>query len=341
MTATGFHRLRVTEIAHLTADAVSVRFAVPEELRSSYAFKPGQHVAVRTPGDDVRRSYSICSLPGEDGLRIGVRRLPGGRFSHDVLDSLVADDELEVMTPAGRFGAALPDARRPAFVAAGSGITPILPMVAAALADTGVEEVAVLACDRSQATVMFADELADLKDEHPDRLQLVHLLSREEQESPLLSGHLDAERFRAIRDALFGPVDAWFLCGPQAMVTELKNVLHDEAVHTELFHADAAPRPAITTAVAGTRAEVRLGGRVGEIEIGAGEVVLDALLRSRPDAPYACKGGVCGTCRARVLEGAVAMEASWALEPDELAAGYVLTCQSHPTTERLRLDYDA
>lgn len=343
----GFHRLVVAEVSEVTEDAVAVRLAVPADLRDAYAFQPGQHVAVSVPRDDERRSYSLCGLPGEPGLRIGVRRLPGGRFSHGVLDTLQPGDELEVMTPAGRFGTALPGLRRPGFVAAGSGITPVLAMVAAALADPDVAEVTVLVCNRTQASVMFVEELAALKNRHPARLQLIHLLTREAQESPLLSGRLDAERFAAVRAALVGPVDGWFLCGPQQMVTTLRAALLEEgvppaAVHVELFHADDVPPPPVLDApAAGTTTVVRLGGLTGEVTVKPGEAVLDALLRVRPDAPYACKGGVCGTCRARVVSGEVVMGATWALEPDELAAGYVLTCQAHPRTETLEVDYDA
>ncbi len=345
--APGFHALPVSAIEELTDDAVAVSFSVPPELNAAYAWTPGQHVAVRVPGDDVRRSYSICSAPGAD-LRIGVRRLPGGRFSDVALAGLGVGDPVEVMTPAGRFGAALPGLRRPAFVAAGSGITPVLALARAALADPGVAEVGLVVVNRVQAGVMFLDELADLKDVHPTRLQLVHVLTREAQESELLSGRLDATRFREIRDRLLGEgVDGWFLCGPQALVTGIRAVLVEDgvqptAVHTELFHAEAtAPSITARTPAAGTTTEVRLGGRTGEITVQPGEVVLDALLRVRGDAPYACKGGVCGTCRARVVEGEVVMDASWALEPDEVEAGYVLTCQARPTSERLRLDYDA
>ncbi|MGO4256370.1 2Fe-2S iron-sulfur cluster-binding protein [Marmoricola sp. RAF53] len=342
-----FHRLVVTELRELTDDAVAVRLAVPEDLRAAYGYQPGQHVAVGVPGDEERRSYSLCGLPGEDDLRIGVRRLPGGRFSHGVLDTLRPGDALEVMTPAGRFGAGLPGLVRPAFVAAGSGITPALAMAAAALADETVEEVTVLACNRTQASVMFLEELAALKNRYPSRLQLVHLLTREAQESALLSGRLDPERLAAVRAALVGPVDGWFLCGPQSMVTELRAALLADgvptgAVHVELFHAEtAAPPPVPDAPATGTLATVRLAGLVGEVTVRPGEVVLDALLRVRPDAPYACKGGVCGTCRARVVRGEVVMGATWALEPDEIEAGYVLTCQSHPTGETLEVDYDA
>jgi ring-1,2-phenylacetyl-CoA epoxidase subunit PaaE len=267
-------------------------------------------------------------------------------FSQKVLDGLRVGDRLEVMTPAGRFGAALQGLRRPAFVAAGSGITPVLAMVTAALADEAVEEVTVVDCNRTQRDVMFLDELADLKDLHPTRLQLVHVLTREPQESPLLSGRIDAERFRAIRTALVGEADGWFLCGPFDLVTTVHEALVADgvdpgAVHTELFHAEAPPAvAAVEVRQEGTDATATLAGQRATITVHPGEHVLDGLLRVRGDAPYACKGGVCGTCRARVVEGTAAMDANWALEPDEIDRGYVLTCQARPTSDRLVLDYD-
>jgi ring-1,2-phenylacetyl-CoA epoxidase subunit PaaE len=341
-----FHPLRVTAVDPLTDDAVALTLEVPEDLRADYAFTAGQHVAIRVPGDDIRRSYSLCAPPGSAGLRIGVKRLPGGMFSQKVLDDLALGDTLEVMTPMGRFGAALAGLRRPAFVAAGSGITPVLSMAAAALADPTVEEVTVLDCNRTQRDVMFLDELADLKDLHPTRLQLVHVLTRELQESPLLSGRLDAERFREIRSALLGEADGWFLCGPFDLVTTVHEALVADgvdpaAVHTELFHAEAPPRSAeVDSPATGTDVTATLGGLRSAFTVQPGEHVLDAFLRVRGDAPYACKGGVCGTCRAHLLEGSVSMDANWALEPEEIAHGYVLTCQSRPTSERLTLDYD-
>src|SRR3954447_24861051 len=340
-----FHPLRVVAVEPLTDDSVALRLEVPEDLRAAYAFTAGQHVAVRVPGDDLRRSYSVCAAPGAT-LRIGVKRLPGGMFSQKVLDDLEVGDLLEVMTPMGRFGSALAGLRRPAFVAAGSGITPVLSMVAAALADPEVDAVTVVDCNRTQRDVMFLDELADLKDLHPTRLHLVHVLTREPQESPLLSGRLDADRFRRLRTALLGEADGWFLCGPFDLVTTVHECLLTDGVdaglvHTELFHAEAPPVPAtVVTPAAGTEATATLGGLRTTFTVPPGDHVPDALLRVRGDAPYACKGGVCGTCRARLTEGAVAMDVNWALEPDEVERGYVLTCQSRPTTERLALDYD-
>jgi ring-1,2-phenylacetyl-CoA epoxidase subunit PaaE len=277
---------------------------------------------------------------------MGVKRLPGGMFSQKVLDDLRVGDTLEVMTPMGRFGSALAGLRRPAFVAAGSGITPVLSMVATALADPEVEEVGLVDCNRTQRDVMFLDELADLKDVHPSRLQLVHVLTREPQESELLSGRLDADRLRRIRAALLGEVDGWFLCGPFDLVTTVHDALVTDGVdpaeiHTELFHAEALPAAAaVASPATGTEVTATLGGLRTAFTVQPGERVLDALLRVRGDAPYACKGGVCGTCRAHLAEGSVVMDANWALEPDEVADGYVLTCQSRPTSDRLVLDYD-
>ena len=341
-----FHPLRVSAIDPLTDDSVALSLEVPDELRPAYAFTPGQHVAVRVPGDDIRRSYSLCVPPTSPELRIGVKRLPGGMFSQKVLEELQVGDTLEVMTPMGRFGTALAGLTRPAFVAAGSGITPVLSMAAAALADAHVDQVTIVDCNRTQRDVMFLEELADLKDLHPTRLQLIHVLTREPQESELLSGRLDAERVRRIRAALVGETDGWFLCGPFDLVTVVHDALVADGVdpgtiHTELFHAEALP-PAVEVeaSASGTDATATLGGLQTTFTVLPGEHVLDALLRVRGDAPYACKGGVCGTCRAHLSEGSVTMDANWALEPDEIECGYVLTCQSRPTAERLVLDYD-
>ena len=285
-----FHALRLREVEPLTDDSVAITLTIPDELRSAYAFSAGQHVAIRVPGDDIRRSYSLCVAPGSEVLRIGVKRLPGGMFSQKVLEELGPGDALEVMTPMGRFGNALPGLRRPAFVAAGSGITPVLSMAAAALADADVEVVTVVDCNRTQRDVMFLDELADLKDEHPTRLHLIHVLSREQQDSELLSGRLDADRFRRLRSALVGDVDGWFLCGPFDLVTTVHEALVTDGVdpatvHTELFHAEALPPAAVLDApAAGTEVTATLGGLSTAFTVPPGEHVLDAFLRVRGDA---------------------------------------------------------
>jgi ring-1,2-phenylacetyl-CoA epoxidase subunit PaaE len=327
---------------------------VPDRLREAYAFTPGQHLTIR--GDDgERRSYSICVPPSAGTLRIGVKKLPGGAFSDVVVGKLVAGDVLDVMTPAGRF-THVPDPaaeRTYVAIAAGSGITPVLSIVSALLEGEPGSFVTLVYANRTHRSVMFLDEVADLKDTYGPRLQLLHVLSREATEVELLSGRLDGERLTAILDALVPvpDVDAWFVCGPQQMVTELGEVLLDAGVprsrvHTELFHADPvdrAPVAELTDVVDGAAAvTVRLDGRASDFALRPdGPSVLEAAQGVRSDVPFACKGGVCGTCRARVVEGSVAMDVNYALEPEEIERGYVLTCQSHPTSARLVVDYDA
>ena len=347
-----FHHLRVAAIDELTDDSVAITFEVPDELRADYAFAHGQHLNIRG-GDDVRRSYSICTPPSSGVLRIGVKELPGGAFSQDVVGRLRVGDQLEVSTPAGRFTTQLdPDsARHYAAIAAGSGITPVVSIVAAILEGEPGAFVTLVYANRTSRSVMFLDEVHDLKDRHPDRFQIIHVLSRETQDVELLSGRLDADRLRGILDSLIPAkeVDDWFLCGPQQMVEELRGVLADVGatrVHTELFHAEPVPRAPVAALADGAEGAasvtIRLDGRASEFSLRPDDVgVLEAGLRVRSDLPFACRGGVCGTCRARLLEGTVQMDANYALEPDEIEKGYVLTCQSHPTSAKVVLDYDA
>ena len=352
MSAT-FHSLRVAAIDELTDDAVALTFEVPDALAGDFAFVHGQHLNIRG-GDGVRRSYSICTPPSSKVLRIGVKRLPGGAFSEGVVDRLRVGDHLDVMTPAGRFTTVLdPEARKTyVAIAAGSGITPLLSIVAAVLEGEPGSSVMLIYANRTHRSVMFLDEVHDLKDRFTARLQIVHVLSREAQEVELFSGRLDGPRLRRILDALMPAteVDEWLLCGPQQMVADLRSTItsvgrHDARVHTELFHADPVPRAPVA-ALAGTtegaaHVTIRLDGRSSDLDLRPDDVpVLEAALRIRPDLPFACKGGVCGTCRARLVEGTVAMDANFALEPEEIERGYVLTCQSHPTAERVVLDYD-
>jgi ring-1,2-phenylacetyl-CoA epoxidase subunit PaaE len=352
MSAT-FHSLRVAAIDELTDDAVALTFEVPPELAEEFAFAPGQHLNIRG-GDDVRRSYSICTPPSSRTLRIGVKRLPGGAFSEGVVDRLRVGDELDVMTPAGRFTSPLdPEAHKTyVAIAAGSGITPVLSIVAAVLEGEPGSSVTLIYANRTHRSVMFLDEVHDLKDRFPARLQIVHVLSREAQDVELFSGRLDGDRLARILDALMpaSEVDQWFLCGPQQMVAELRSALScagvaSTRVHSELFHADPVSRAPAATLASGAEGAahvtIRLDGRSSELDLRPDDVpVLEAALRLRADLPFACKGGVCGTCRARLVEGTVAMDANYALEPDEIERGYVLTCQSHPTSERVVLDYD-
>jgi len=335
-----FHALRVAAVDRLTDDAVAVEFDVPADLREAYAFLPGQHLTLRRwfDGDEVRRTYSLCS-PAGGPLRVGVRR--SGVMSTWLCESLTVGDELDVLTPLGSFGPreAL-SGRRFGLIAAGSGITPLLSVAATALAEGAF--VLLLYGNRTSRDVMLVDEVADLKDVYPERFQVVHVLSREQQGSDLVSGRLEGARLRRLVETFGQDVDAWYLCGPFGLVEGAKAVLADlgaSSVHVELFHPEGAPPRPVVQPASGTELTAVLGGRTSTTHLAPGETVLEGVLRVRTDAPYACKGGVCGTCRARLVEGRVQMDVNYALEPDEVEAGVVLTCQSRPTTETVRVDY--
>ncbi|MQA05040.1 MAG: phenylacetate-CoA oxygenase/reductase subunit PaaK [Streptosporangiales bacterium] len=350
-----FHELRVAAVDALTDDAYAVTLDVPDTLAGEYRHAAGQHVNIRCTavGDEERRSYSICTPAGSGILRIGVKHLPGGAFSAHVARRLRPGDVLEVMTPTGRFTPALDPAASNHYglVAAGSGITPVLSIASTVLATEPGSRVTLFYGNRTSSSVMFVEELYDLKNTYPDRFSLVHVLSREPQQVELFSGRLDPDRFDRLLRALcpLDQVDEWFLCGPFAMVQELRAYLRDRGaarVHVELFHADppAPPQPPAPTKAQPGASTVTavLGGRATTFRLGPYDVpVLEAMLRERGDAPYACRGGVCGTCRARLLEGEVRMDQNYALEDTEVANGYVLTCQSHPVSPTVRLEYDA
>ena len=353
-----FHELSVAAVDRLTDDAVAVTFHVPEQLRSLFAFQAGQHLTVRRyePGGEVRRSYSICSTPGQLAargvLRVGIKQVAGGAFSTFAATSLREGDTVDVLAPLGHFTTSFSTERERHYAAlvAGSGITPVLSLATTGLESEPGSRFTIVYGNRTANSVMFAEELADLKDRYPTRLHVIHVLSREAREAELLSGRLDAARLRRVLDALLptAGVDEWFLCGPYGMVLDARTVLGergvpDRAVHTELFHVEDQPvqrRPVADRDSAGAEITILLDGRTSSFTMRRDERILDAALRSRPELPYACKGGVCSTCRAKVTEGRVEMARNFALEPDELAAGYVLTCQSCPVTDRVVVDYD-
>ena len=347
-----FHELTVARIERLCDDAVAVTFDVPPELVEDYQFMPGQSLTLRriVDGRDERRSYSICAPAGQPP-RIGVREVPGGALSGWLVREVRPGDRIEVQPPTGTFTPDLSTPGRHVLIAAGSGITPVLSITASALADQQ-SEATLLYGNRRADSVMFADEIADLKDSYPVRLQLAHVLSREPQEVELFSGRLDADRLRRLLPALCAVdgVDHWWLCGPFGMVTDATRVLTELGVpavrvHRELFYVEEAPpeqeRHEEQPLTGGCEVTVILDGRTSTTTIPADLPVLDGAQRARPDLPFACKGGVCGTCRAKVVSGEVRMRRNFALEQAELDAGFVLTCQSLPVTPELTVDYDA
>lgn len=348
-----FHDLCVADIERLCDDAVAVTFDVPPELADVFEFRPGQSLTLcRTiDGRKERRSYSICA-PAGALPRVGVREVPDGAFSTWLVHEVRPGDVIEVGTPIGSFAADPELGGRHVLIAAGSGITPVL-SIASSLLTQSDAQITLLYGNRRASSVMFAEEIGDLKDAYGSRFELVHVLSREPREVELFSGRLDADRVAALLDA-FVPVDGiddFWLCGPFAMVQDIRDVLAArgvprEHIHQELFFAgDTPPEPVRHEEPAPDepRAEVTvvLDGRSSTAALPRSRPLLDSAQRVRSDLPFACKGGVCGTCRARVTHGEVDLRRNYALEDDEVAAGFVLTCQSYPISDDVALDYDA
>ncbi|MEO5851264.1 MAG: 1,2-phenylacetyl-CoA epoxidase subunit PaaE [Nocardioides sp.] len=347
-----FHTLAVASVEPLTDDAVAVTFDVPVDLAGVYAFHAGQSLTVRRTidGQEHRRSYSICA-PAGDRPRIGVREIPDGVFSSWLVHEVRPGDEIEVGTPTGAFRADPEAGGRHLCVAAGSGITPLMSIAGTVLRHRDAE-VTLLYGNRTSQSVMFTEELGDLKNRYGPRLQLVHVLSREPRDVELFSGRLDGDRLRRLVDLLVpvADLDHVWLCGPYAMVTDARAVLEElgvpaERIHVELFYVDEPP-PELHRAeavVEGETSEVTivLDGLSSTASLPRERSILDAAQALRTDLPFACKGGVCGTCRALVRHGETDMRRNYALEAAEVGAGFVLTCQTHPVSDEVTVDFDA
>ncbi len=350
-----FHPLRVNDVRRETADTVSVAFDVPAELAVDYVFEPGQHLTVRLPssqdGSEVRRSYSICSGLDDGELRIAVKNVPGGVFGAYACEQLHTGDVLDVMTPIGRFTVVLDPAAEHSYlgVAAGSGITPVISLTRSVLVREPKSRFTLVYGNRGPASIIFREELEDLKDRYLDRLHVIHLFSREQQGSALLNGRITGDKMRALGATLLEltSYDEIFICGPEPMTLDVRDTLIElgidtTRVHLELFgsHTPTAPRVHHET---GERRHITYlwNGVQTEVEAHPDDTVLEAGELAGLDLPYSCRGGICSTCRAKVLDGAVEMDRNYALQPWETDAGFVLTCQSHPTTDELTIDYDA
>lgn len=356
---TKFYNLRVQDIRRETADTVSVSFAVPDDLRELFRFIPGQYLTLRTviDGADQRRSYSICSAPHENDLRVAIKKVDGGVFSTFANERLQVGDELRVMPPQGRFYVELAPENHRLYVAfaAGSGITPVIAILKSVLHQEPGSRFLLFFGNRGFDHIIFREQLEALKNHFPERLAVYHVLSRESIGADLFNGRLDAEKCRAYCRRLFAPeeVDAFLLCGPEEMIFEIKDALENvgadpHRIHYELFTTPGMPQK---TAVASAGAQkdafeasvvVIQDGMQFDFRLPSdGSTLLDAAMRAGADLPFSCKGGVCSTCKAKILEGAVSMEVCYGLEPDEVEAGYVLTCQSHPKTPKLVVSFDA
>ena len=372
-----FNTLTVSEVRALTSDSVEVSFTIPPELQDDYDYIPGQYVALRATidGQEVRRSYSICDVPRDGILRVAIKRDRGGVFSTWANDTLQPGDTMDVMNPQGAFtskthltGLNNPEAVREELeklenphlvaIAAGSGITPIMAIAQTVLHSSPDTTFELIFANKGGGDVMFAEEIGDLKDKFPTRFAVHHVLSREQRVNPLFSGRIDAEKLQTLLDNVVRTdnVDEWFLCGPFELVQLVRDELAsrdvgEKDIRYELF---TTGKPSGSQNQAGRHVEVdpegdnvsinfQLDGLSGSVEspVSANESLLNAALRVRSDVPFACAGGVCGTCRAKLVEGEVDMAENYALEADEVKAGYILTCQSRPTTPNIVLDFDA
>lgn len=349
----GFERLTVARVERLCDDAAAITFRVPPELTAAYAFQPGQSLTLRrvVDGREERRSYSICA-PAGAAPRVGVRVVPDGVFSGWLVNDVRPGDQVEVQPPSGSFVADPASGGRHVLIAAGSGITPMMSIAASMLTNPDAE-VTLLYGNRRTTTVMFAEELADLKDRYGARFELIHVLSREPREVELFSGRLDPQRIEQILRSLvpLDAVDGYWLCGPFEMIVATRALLDRlgvpaAAVHAELFYVDDVPPPPArhedhAPDGPASTVTVTLDGRTTELRLPRDRPILDAAQEARSDLPFACKGGVCGTCRALVRSGEVDLRRNYALEPSELAAGFVLTCQSYPVSDTVAIDYDS
>lgn len=353
-----FHTLEISDVRRETSDSVSLGFKVPDALMSEFAFAPGQYLTLETDigGEKVRRSYSICSGLDDGELRVAIKKVDGGKFSSFANTTLKPGAKLDVMAPQGRFTAGA-DAAGPTHIvlfAAGSGITPVLSIAKSVLQRSPEARVTLFYGNRTTQSIMFREALEDLKDRYLGRLSVFHVLSRESQDIDILNGRLDAEKIALLARTMAPPaqVDGYFLCGPYGMVEDGRAALlaagaRPETIRVELFSTDgmapkAPPRRSEAAAHAGVaHVDCVLDGITYRVEVDGAHRVVDAAHEQGVELPYSCKGGMCCTCRCKVVEGKVAMDVNYSLEPWELEAGYVLACQARPQSAKVRLDFDA
>ncbi|MBA3577276.1 MAG: 2Fe-2S iron-sulfur cluster binding domain-containing protein [Sphingomonas sp.] len=353
-----FHPLKVAEVVAETSEANSIRFEMPDELRDTFAFKAGQHLTLKAEigCEEVRRNYSLCTAPSEQDWKVTVKRIAGGVFSNWVGDELKAGDTLDVMPPHGSFTTEFePSAKRHIVgIAGGSGITPVMSLLRTVLSQEPQSRFTLLYGNRDSASIIFLDALADLKDRHLGRFELYHFLAEEAGDIDLFNGMLDRARCDEAVDHLIGSpgeIDGWFICGPGPMMDSAEGALLErgiarERIHIERFTADRPPESLVKemaelqSKAAGIMMSVTLDGRTRRVEFSESNILDSARVAGLP-APFACKAGVCATCRAKVISGKVEMAARYGLTDEEIEQGYVLTCQSVPDGDGVKVDYDA
>lgn len=353
-----FHKLAIKDVRRETPDAISVAFDLPAHLAADYKYVQGQHLTLKSDidGQEVRRSYSICQPVGAADLRVAIKSIDGGVFSNYAHENFTPGLEVDVMVPEGRFFTELDEQNAKSYLAfaAGSGITPVMSILQTVLQTEKDSHFTLIYGNRTRDDILFREQLEDLKNIYLDRLTVVHVLSREQQDVDLFNGRITAEKCRDLARGVFDPmqIDEVFLCGPEEMIEQVRAFLQQAGIpaaniHFELFITKAAlagqktKRAASGAGQEKNQVTVIVDGRATTLELETdGQSILDAALAAGADLPYSCKGGVCCTCRAKIVEGEAAMDVNYALEDDEVAAGYILTCQSHPRSSKLVVDYD-
>jgi ring-1,2-phenylacetyl-CoA epoxidase subunit PaaE len=353
-----FHKLKIKDIRKETEDCVSISFHLPEDIKPLYSFSHGQNITLRRVinGEDVRRSYSICTAPFEDELRVAVKKTDYGLFSRFANEQLKIGDELDVLPPTGKFYTAINETHRKKYLAfaAGSGITPVISIIKTTLKTEPFSEFTLVYGNRSRSSIIFLEGLEALKNKYLNRFTLVHLLSREKTDAPINSGKINTEKLEELSKLIdYRSMDEIFICGPEEMIFTTETFLVNKGIekkkiHFELFTTPGSKKSEIRRREADERdtqlkskITIKADGRSFDFDLAFdGDTILNAALKQGADLPFACKGGVCASCRAKLTEGEVEMEMNWALEPEEVQQGYILTCQSHPKSEKVAIDFD-
>ena len=359
--ATHFHQLTIADIRKETPDCVSIAFEVPDELKPAYQFKHGQNLTLRTliNNEEVRRSYSICSSPTDNELRVAIKKAPYGKFSVWANNMLKKGDVLEVLPPTGTFFTELDPAHKKNYLAfaAGSGITPVLSIIKTTLLTEPNSSFTLVYGNQNRNSIIFKEQLEALKNKYMSRLAIHFLLSREQTDAAIYSGRIDKEKLSLLSQKLIDVpgMNDIFICGPEQMIFMVKDWLQQQGIDKKKVHFELFTTPGETTEVRSKRLEVKteegttqkskvtvkLDGIAFDFDLSYdGETVLEAALQQGADLPFSCKGGVCSTCKAKLLEGKVDMDTNYALEQEEVDAGYILTCQSHPRSEKIVIDFD-
>ena len=355
--AVHFHKLKVKELRQETPDCVSIAFAVPDELKKDFEFAQGQNITIKKniDGEEIRRSYSICSAPYENELRVAVKKVDGGKFSGYANTALKAGDELDILPPTGKFNTRLQTTNCKNYLAfaAGSGITPVISIIKTTLQTEPQSSFTLVFGNRGRSSIIFFEELEGLKNKYLNRFNFINILSREKTDAPVNSGRINGNKLTELNRLIdYNSIDDFFICGPEEMIFCVKGFLEEQGIDKKKIHFELFTTPGQKQAVnhkplavsqegPKSKITVKLDGRSFDFDLGFdNDSILDAALKQGADLPFACKGGVCCTCKARLIEGEIEMDVNWGLEQEEIEQGFILACQSHPKTEKVVVDFD-